>query len=363
MRHCGTAWTTPALAMGWAAALLFGGTPATLGQVRPTYANVPYGDGHERQVLDVYLPPGPGPFPVVVWIHGGGWQSGDKGGAAGKFTLLSTAGIAVVGINYRYSSQAIFPAQIHDCKAAIRAVRRHANEWKLDPSRLGVWGSSAGGHLTALVATSGGVAGLEGEVGGDERYGSVVQAAADYFGPTDLFAMGGGHDQASSPESKLVGCPIGETRANMSNPAYAECVARIEAASPLSYVTNDDPVMYIAHGLADGTVPYTQSVMLSELLTDAGVPNTLNLVPGAGHGMPSSVDQLVRQFFVAELAALSSCPADLTGDRTVDDADFTIFAEAYEAFTDTRGDLNRDGITDDSDFVIFAASYEAFACG
>ena len=120
--------------------------------------------GEKSLLLDLYLPPeGESPWPVIVWIHGGAWRTGNRADPPALF--LVERGYAVASISYRLSREAIFPAQIHDCKAAIRWLRARAGEYDLDPARIGVWGASAGGHLAALLGTSGGVERLEGTVG------------------------------------------------------------------------------------------------------------------------------------------------------------------------------------------------------
>jgi len=126
--------------------------------------------GHERNKLDLYLPAmAEKPLPVVVWIHGGAWRAGSKEGCPA--VGLVSRGYAVASINYRLSQHAVFPAQIEDCKAAIRFLRAAAKQYKLDPDHVGVWGASAGGHLVALLGTSGGVKDLEG------RRGSLGQSS------------------------------------------------------------------------------------------------------------------------------------------------------------------------------------------
>jgi len=284
-------------------------------QVVPDFVDVPYAALHERNKLDIYLPDtGESPYPVVVWIHGGAWLGGDKSSAAGRAALLLPHGFAVVGINYRLSQHAIFPAQIHDCKGAIRWLRANAATYDLDPNRVGVWGSSAGGHLVSLLGTSGGVAAAEGNVGGNLGFFSRVQAVADYFGPTDLLHMqldvtdppgsSLNHDAPTSPESRLIGFDdpgegIGVLRANQGNPnpPFPEKMALIILADPIVHATPDDPPFYISHGTMDATVPMGQSTKLAAALLADGVPHTYNQVAGAGHGMPPSVDAVAVQFF------------------------------------------------------------------
>jgi len=288
------------------------------GQSTPDFVDLPYAFQHARQVLDIYLPPaGAGPFPVVVWIHGGAWQEGNKGSAAHYADLLLPEGIAVVGINYRLAQHAIFPAQIHDCKGAVRWLRANAATYNLDPNRIGAWGSSAGGHLVALLGTSGGVSAAEGTVGGNVTFSSRVQAVADYFGPTDLLNINLdvatppgsslNHDAPNSPESRLIGFDqagegIGVLRANQTNPnpPFPAKLALIALANSITHVTADDPAFYLAHGTDDTVVPKMQSTKLANALAAAGVPPMYDMVTGAGHAMPASEDALIVDFFVQQ---------------------------------------------------------------
>ncbi len=239
--------------------------------------------------LDLYLPaPGPGPAPLVVWIHGGGWYAGGKAEARFGALSLMLRGIAVASIDYRLSTQAKFPAQIWDCKGAVRWLRAHASRFHLDPRRFAALGPSAGGHLSSLLGTTSGVARLEGTVGGNLKYSSAVAAVVDFYGPTDFFKEGGFHNSPSSPESILIGKSLGEILANLHNPAYAKWVALVRDANPIAFVDPKDPPFYIAHGIDDPLVPYTQSTLLQAALKKAGVPAVLKLVPLSGHGLPSS---------------------------------------------------------------------------
>src|SRR5262249_24089734 len=141
-------------------------------------------DGHERQKLDLYLPDkADGPLPVVVWVHGGAWRQGSKNGCPGVY--LAARGFAVASVGCRLSHDAVFPAQIEDCKAAVRWLRANAKKYTLDPDHVGAWGASAGGHLVALLGTTGGMKDLEGK-DGDLDQSSKVQCVVDWFGPTDL---------------------------------------------------------------------------------------------------------------------------------------------------------------------------------
>ncbi len=168
-------------------------------------------NGHERQKLDLYIPEKPDtPLPVIVWIHGGGWMNGSKDGGGPALPFVGK-GYAVASINYRLSQHAPFPAQIEDCKAAIRWLRANAGTYNLDPHHIGVWGASAGGHLVALLGTSGDVKDLEGSEGSPDQ-SSRVQAVVDFFGPTDMTKMGGRHNAPNSPEARLLGGPVQENK-------------------------------------------------------------------------------------------------------------------------------------------------------
>ncbi|MHB9026536.1 MAG: alpha/beta hydrolase fold domain-containing protein [Armatimonadota bacterium] len=249
------------------------------------YANI----GDVSLKLDIYLPEQvTGKLPVAVWIHGGGWAAGSKDGAPTMYWALR--GYAGVSINYRLSQQAIFPAQIHDCKAAIRWLRANAAQYHLDPDHIGVWGGSAGGHLVALLGTSGGVKELEGDLG-NPQYSSQVQAVCDFFGPTDFLQEVGqpsNIDRAkpNCPEARLIGGPLQE------NP---EKVAR---ANPISYASFDDPPFLILHGDKDMTVPLNQSQLLHDALQKAGVVSTFHIVKGGGHGFGGAeISKMVQDFF------------------------------------------------------------------
>jgi len=262
--------------------------------------DIPYAATSDpRQTLDLYLPKAPkgnGPLPVVVNIHGGAFKMGDKNmGVREIADLVASGEYAAASINYRLSGQAIWPAQIHDCKAAIRWVRAHAKEYNLDPDKIGVIGGSAGGHLVAMLGTSGGVESLEGDVGPHKGVSSKVACVADQFGPSDLLAMGGGHDSPGSPESELIGGALQENK------------DKARAASPITYVTRDDPPFLILHGTKDPMVPFNQSERLAAALKEAGVSCLFVPVEGAGHGgfRSPEVPKRIRQFFDKQLRGQS----------------------------------------------------------
>jgi acetyl esterase/lipase len=261
--------------------------------------NLQYGNGNNpRQTLDLYLPAdGRSPRPVIVWIHGGGWRAGSKE-SAGLAAALTRQGFAVASINYRLSGEATFPAQIHDCKAAVRYLRANSAQYKLDPSRIGAWGASAGGHLAALLGTTGDVKELEGD-GPNLDQSSAVQAVCDWFGPTDFLQMnrfpsGIDHDSADSPESRLIGGRIQD------HPDKAA------AANPITYIATATklPPFLIMHGDRDRAVPHNQSQLLHDALRTARAEVTFHTVKDGGHGQwpDPSLRQQVEQFFLHHLA-------------------------------------------------------------
>ena len=208
-----------------------------------------------------------GPLPVIVWIHGGGWSKGRKEQCPA--VALVQDGYAVASIDYRLTSTAPFPAQIEDCKAAVRWLRANASAYHLDPDHIGVWGNSAGGHLAALLGTSGGVPELEG--GGDNmQYSSRVQAVCDVAGPADLVGMPTFPEAMSAIEA-LLGGPLDKNK------------TKATAASPIHYVSKDDPPFLIVHGDSDRVVPVEHSQRLYEELQKVGVNATLKILPHVGH--------------------------------------------------------------------------------
>jgi len=254
--------------------------------------NIAYGP-HERNKLDIYVPKGDGPFPLLVWIHGGAWRAGNKDTNVFGLALLNK-GYAVASINYRFSNHAVYPAQIHDCKGAIRFLRANAKKYKFDPDHIGVSGASAGGHLVALLGTTGGVKELEGDVGGNTDVSSRVQAVCDIFGPTDIGRMGdsAGFPKESHPIRQLLGGTVDEKK------------ELCDQCSPIKFVTKDDAPFIILHGTKDPLVPVEQSELFHDALKEGGVESHLIVVKGAAHDgrvfTPDSLKQ-VEAFFEKHL--------------------------------------------------------------
>jgi len=259
---------------------------------RTNRSRVPEGVNVERDIvyahsggrdlpLDIYIPDkARKPMPVIIWVHGGGWKGGSKGGISRPVGVLSQ-GYALLSVEYRLSGEAIWPAQIEDCKAAVRWTRANAGEYGLDPERIGAWGSSAGGHLVAMMGTAADAEKFDTH----KEYAGVsarVQAVCDWFGPTDFLQMDAHrhegarlvHDDPDSPESRLVGGPIRK------KPYLSVCAD----ANPINYVTKDDPPILIMHGDMDMSVPVQQSELFYKALKKAGVDATFYVVKGGGHG-------------------------------------------------------------------------------
>ena len=238
--------------------------------------------------LDLYCPEKvSGPAPVIVWIHGGAWRRGGKRKCPA--VALVPDGYAVASIDYRLSSTAPFPAQIEDCKAAVRWLRANAAKYNLDADRIGVWGMSAGGHLAALLGTSGGVPELEGS-GDNMQYSSRVQAVCAVAGPTNLPALTNVGPKRMSAIEGLLGGPLEKDK------------AKAIAASPIHYVSKDDPPFLIVHGEGDRVIPVEQSQRFYEELRKAGVNATLKILPRVGHqGIMMNAVKEAEVFFDATL--------------------------------------------------------------
>jgi acetyl esterase/lipase len=250
--------------------------------------DVEFGTGGNRPLKMHILRPKTPPrdaMPVIVWIHGGGWQKGSKESGIPRLASFAERGYFCASAEYRLSDEAIFPAQIEDCKCAIRFLRAKAKQFKIDPDRVGVWGSSAGGHLVALLGTSDYVKELEGK-GGWAEYSSRVNAVCDFCGPTDFFLIINNSDAAKGPVGKLFG----------GDPKAKTDLAKL--ASPITHVTKNAPPFLFVHGDKDTVVPLKQSKILHDALKKAGVPATLCVAEGQGHGLGGpEVNRAVQEFF------------------------------------------------------------------
>ncbi|MAI71159.1 MAG: hypothetical protein CMM01_09630 [Rhodopirellula sp.] len=249
--------------------------------------------------LDLYRPKSTNPTALVIWIHGGGWKSGSKAGGGPAVFQLLQRGYAVASVEYRLSGEAVFPAAVEDCKAAVSFLRLHAEKYNLDPKRFGVWGSSAGGHLVSLLGTTNDVDQFDTHPV-TRKASSQVQAVCNWFGPSDFLRMNDfpsriNHDAADSPESLFLGAAI------------QTVPEKVQAANPARYANSGDPPFLHLHGDKDQLVPFNQSEILHAALKSSGVETKLYKVVGGGHGFGGSKDsreELIEksiQFFDSKL--------------------------------------------------------------
>jgi len=299
------------LMVGLAMATALTATSALQGPA-PTHANLEYAapepatsNGHK---LDLYIPSGAGPFPVVVWTGGSAWRADTgKNLAGGVAVRLNPAGYAVAGVSIRSSSQIRFPGQLHDIKAAIRWLRANAGTYRLDPARVAIIGDSSGGWTSAMAAVTGDVLDLEGMIG-TTGVPSTVRAAVAFYPPTDFLEMDAWmlrpcasgsfcHDAASSPESQLIGCAI------------QSCPEKTRAANPLRYITPADPPIMILHGGSDQLVPHNQGEQFYMALNKACKASIFISLPKAPHG---NWNGFLTDDGLREAATMRSTSADCT---------------------------------------------------
>ena len=258
--------------------------PAKLPPHVKAIRNVSYGPAKGRDnLLDVFLPENADhALPAVIWVHGGGWNAGDKSPCPA--TAIVPYGFVAVSLNYRLTGTDPFPAQIEDCKGAIRFLRAHTAEYHIDPDHLGVWGESAGGHLVALLGTSGDDKKIEGTVGGNADKSSKVQAVCDWFGPTDMSAFPAQAD-AEHIDKSTVAPPL--IRGLLGGDP-ADKKELLKLTNPLEYITEKTaaslPQFLIQHGDRDPVVPVGQSRMLNDALKKVGATVEFTVVKNAGHG-------------------------------------------------------------------------------
>jgi len=249
-------------------------------------------DGYRPQILDIYVPPSKGPHPLVLYIHGGGWRGGHTrhSGAFADFpaalAAFASEGFTIASLEYRLSSEARFPAQLQDANAAIRFLRAHARQYKIDPAKVGLWGGSAGGHLAALTALTCRNTTLDPAAGQDE----CVQAAVTWYGVFDFAAMNTGAD-GNAAGSKLLGC---------TGPCSIDALL---SASPEAYIDAKDPPFLLIHGTEDKVVPVSQSRKGEAAFRRAGVPVESIYVDGVDH---SFIGKTPEQTRAASLRAINA---------------------------------------------------------
>ena len=230
--------------------------------------------GDVTLALDLYLPEHKPRSPLIVWVHGGVWRSGSK--KSMPLIKLVTNGYAIASVDYRLSTQAKFPAQIHDLKAAIRFLRSQAREWHL-PDKIVIAGDSAGGHLAALVGVSNGNADLEGEIGDERQQSSKVQGIISFYGGSDLTTI----LKQSTPHGLSVRVPALNLFLGGQPDAVPDLARR---ASPVFYVDEHSPPLLLLHGDQDLQMPVNQALELWGAYNKAKAPVQLEIVHGAAHG-------------------------------------------------------------------------------
>ncbi len=268
------------------------------------------GGGTKSLKLNIWKGVGQDPQPVLLFVHGGAWVSGDNNlDASGSEQIraimeLRDMGVTIAAPTYRFSNEAIFPAQIHDVKAAIRFLKAHAESYGIDPNRIMTMGESAGSQLALLAAVSNGEEAMEGSVGGNQNVNSNVIGCVDCYGMTDFLTLASdlyarpdlGRTDAqvyelvedkNSSRSQLFGlttdeCNLGTVSANPEK--FPDQYALVKAGSPLFHVTPDDPPVLIINGQRDIRVPSAQAIKMYQALYDAGVEAELILNDRAPHG-------------------------------------------------------------------------------
>lgn len=249
------------------------------------------GNENPKQMVDVYLPKkrnSEKPLPVIALIHGGGWVNGDRlGYAAQAIQLARTGDYAAVTVGYRLTKEAHWPAQVHDCKAAIRWIHAHAKELNLDPDKIAVWGSSAGGHLSSLLGTSGDVKELEGDLGPHTSFSSRVQCVVNLCGPED-FRQALMFDKEGKPNWK------DDAVSGLLGGSAQEKPAEAKAASPVTHVSKDDPPVITFHGTKDQRVAFLHAMMIHEALGKAGVTSAVIPITDGGHSSVNHPEVKIR---------------------------------------------------------------------
>ena len=246
-----------------------------------SFTNVAYASVSSAQGMDIYVPEGVGPFPAVVYIHGGGFFTGDKKKGSRYTKVLVEHGYVAVSINYRLSGEATFPAAIQDAKAAVRFLRAHADTYKIDATRIGSWGDSAGGNLASMLGTSSSDSYTEDLALGNESFSSHVSATVAWFSPINFATI---VEDAEALGMRKVNTSVEEEYMGFSPlTVNLEQVAR---ANPTSYISADDAAFFVQAGSKDPLIPYTQSEnFYTELVKVLGEDNVqFELIDGAGHG-------------------------------------------------------------------------------
>jgi acetyl esterase/lipase len=262
--------------------------------------------GDRELRLDLARPAGAeGPVPAIIAIHGGAWRGGDKADLRNLLAELAGAGYVAISPEYRFCPEHTFPAQVHDVKAAVRWLKRNAEEYGVDPDRIGAVGFSAGGHLALMLGLTGPDDGLEGpgaDDDGDDGVDTRVHAVVNFFGPTDLM----------TDDLPPISVPL---RNDFIGGTPEEKPEEARAASPLTHVSAGDPPVLTFQGTADPLIPTAQATALASAMAEAGVPGRVELILGAGHGFAGPdiprTKRATFEFFDRHLKGEGEAPAYL----------------------------------------------------
>jgi acetyl esterase/lipase len=235
--------------------------------------NIVFAKGGTQELrLDLVMPvEGEGPFPAIICLHSGGWVGGERQQMKGTLSALARRGYVAVSPDYRLAPRDRFPAQVEDCKAAVRWLRANAEKYRINAEKIGVFGFSAGGHLACMLGVTGKDDGLEGQ-GGNAEQSSAVQAVVSFFGPTDFTQSGWSKEVCERHLAPFLG-GTAEEKADV-----------YRRASPMTYASKNAPPFLFVHGTADDIVPIQQSEEMVKKLREVGVSARLIAVPGEGHG-------------------------------------------------------------------------------
>src|SRR3954471_6873164 len=267
-------------------------TAAVASEAGRVVKDIQYASVEQRSLLlDLHLPPGKPRMPLIVWVHGGAWRSGSKNDM--PLRKLVAEGYPIASVDYRLSTEARFPAQAHDIKAAIRFLRAHSEQWNVSTKKIVIAGDSAGAHLAALVGVSNENKELEGEIGENRRESSSVQGIISFYGAANLQTI----LKQSTPHGLSVRVPALDLLLG-AQPDQAPELAKL--ASPVFHVDKHDPPLLLLHGDQDPQMPINQSHELAGAYERAGAPVQFVVVHGAAHGGAAFYDderlQIVKAF-------------------------------------------------------------------
>lgn len=273
------------------------------------HLNLDYvGDGNERQMLDLHLPDEPSSerIPLVIWIHGGGWRNGVKASGYAR-RLVGHSDYAVAGINYRLTQEAVWPAQLHDCKAAIRYLRANASKYGIDPDRIAVAGGSAGGHLASCLGTMVGGKDNEGEIGPHPGVSTGISCVMNFFGGSYLCDEKGRTALALDKPGSAIFQLMGGKPSTMPKRALS--------ASPLYHVDENTAPFLFVHGTRDPVVIIRHSeVLIAEIEETQGIDVPFVRIEGAEHGkgFGPTVYEIVKQYLDYQLLEKGDAVKDQT---------------------------------------------------